>query len=139
MKNYLDAHNKLPDFFWTNKTSMNCLQQSLSQTHTLSYAHHIQRLMVIGNFALIAGLDPKEVNHWFFIVYADAYQWVHLPNVTGMSLFADGGVFVTKPYASSGSYINKMSNYCQNCQYNVKEKNGNKACPFNYLYWRASH
>ena len=85
--------------------------------------------------ALVAGIDPKQVNEWYLIVYADAYEWVELPNVSGMTLFADGGVLATKPYASSGSYINKMSNYCKNCHYNVSEKNGDNACPFNYLYW----
>ena len=91
--------------------------------------------MVLGNFALIAGIDPKDVNEWFLIVYADAYEWVELPNVSGMILFADGGYLASKPYAAGGSYINKMSNYCQNCRYKVKEKNGPDACPFNYLYW----
>jgi deoxyribodipyrimidine photolyase-related protein len=91
--------------------------------------------MVLGNFALIAGINPDEVNEWFWIVYADAYQWVELPNVTGMSLFADGGMLASKPYASGGGYINKMSDYCKNCHYNVKIKTGAEACPFNYLYW----
>ena len=91
--------------------------------------------MVLGNFALIAALDPHEVNEWYLIVYADAYEWVELPNVSGMVLFADGGVLATKPYAASGSYIDKMSNYCKKCSYKVKEKNGEEACPFNYLYW----
>ena len=91
--------------------------------------------MVLGNFALLAGLHPDEVNEWFLIVYADAYEWVELPNVSGMILFADGGLLASKPYAASGSYINKMSNYCKGCHYKVKEKNGPQACPFNYLYW----
>lgn len=133
--NHLEAQKPLPNFFWNNNSGMNCLDQSFKQTFELAYAHHIQRLMVIGNFSLIAGLNPQQVNEWFFIVYADAYPWVHLPNVSGMSLFADGGLLATKPYASSGSYINKMSNYCKHCAYNVKEKTGAKACPFNYLYW----
>ena len=95
----------------------------------------ISRLMVLGNFALIAGLSPKDVNEWFLIVYADAYEWVELPNVSGMVLFADGGVLASKPYAAGGSYINKMSNYCGSCRYKVAKKNGPDACPFNYLYW----
>jgi deoxyribodipyrimidine photolyase-related protein len=134
-QNFFDASRKLPDFYWTGKTNMNCLQQSVLETKKNAYAHHIQRLMVLGNFALLAGISPKEVNEWFLIVYADAYEWVELPNVSGMALFADGGYLASKPYAASGSYINKMSNYCENCSYNVKNKNGTDACPFNYLYW----
>ena len=134
-ENGLNAHRSLPDFFWTGQTSMACLKQAITQTKENAYAHHIQRLMVIGNFALLAGLNPVEVNEWFHIVYADAYEWVELPNVSGMVLFADGGVVASKPYAGSGSYINKMSNYCTNCVYSPHEKNGKKACPFNYLYW----
>ena len=107
----------------------------ISETKKNAYAHHIQRLMVIGNFSLLSGLNPTEVNEWFLIVYADAYQWVELPNVTGMALFADGGILGSKPYASGGNYINKMSNYCKDCQYDVKKKEGEDACPFNYLYW----
>lgn len=133
--NFLEAKNPLPDFFWGAPTQMNCLLQCVKETQQNAYAHHIQRLMVIGNFALIAGLDPKAVNEWFMIVYADAYQWVELPNVTGMILFADGGVLASKPYAASGAYINKMSNYCKSCRYKVSKKNGPEACPFNYLYW----
>ena len=133
--NYLEAKRSLPDFFWTGKTEMNCLQQCIRETKENAYAHHIQRLMVIGNFALIAGLDPDAVNEWYWIVYADAYQWVELPNVSGMVLFADGGLLASKPYAASGAYINKMSNYCKGCRYSVSKKNGSDACPFNYLYW----
>jgi len=133
--NYFDAKRELPEFFWTAKTEMNCLRQCLQETKANAYAHHIQRLMVIGNFALIAGLDPKQVNEWFWIVYADAYHWVELPNVSGMILFADGGLLASKPYAASGAYINKMSNYCKGCRYSVSKKNGPDACPFNYLYW----
>jgi deoxyribodipyrimidine photolyase-related protein len=114
---------------------MNCLGQCVRETRENAYAHHIQRLMVLGNFALLAGLNPKEVNDWFHVVYADAYQWVELPNVSGMSLFADGGLLASKPYSSSGAYINKMSNYCRSCSYSVTTKAGPKACPFNYLYW----
>lgn len=134
-ENYLQARRKLPWFYWDAKTDMNCMKQCITETKQNAYAHHIQRLMVLGNFALLAGVDPKEVNEWYLIVYADAYEWVELPNVSGMVLFADGGYLGSKPYAASGAYINKMSNYCQNCRYNVNKKNGPDACPFNYLYW----
>lgn len=133
--NALGATRPLPDFYWTGKTGMNCIAQCVQETKRNAYAHHIQRLMVLGNFALLAGLDPKAVNNWFLIVYADAYEWVELPNVTGMILFADGGYLASKPYAAGGSYIHKMSNYCQQCRYKVAEKTGPDACPFNYLYW----
>lgn len=133
--NFFDAKRKLPGFYWTGQSSMNCLNQCIQETKKNAYAHHIQRLMVLGNFALLAGLNPDQVNEWFLVVYADAYQWVELPNVTGMILFADGGLLASKPYAAGGSYIKKMSNYCKGCQYKVAEKNGTTACPFNYLYW----
>ena len=134
-QNVLEAHRPLPAFFWTADTKMNCLKQCVSETRDHAYAHHIQRLMVLGNFALLAGLSPKDVNEWFMIVYADAYEWVELPNVSGMALYADGGVLASKPYASGGAYIERMSNYCRSCHYNVKQKTGEQACPFNYLYW----
>ena len=134
-ENFLAADRPLPDFFWTGDTQMNCLKQSIGQTQKYAYAHHIQRLMVLGNFALLAGLAPKFVNEWYLIVYADAFEWVELPNVSGMVLFADGGYLASKPYAAGGAYINRMSNYCQNCRYKVAEKTGSVACPFNYLYW----
>jgi deoxyribodipyrimidine photolyase-related protein len=133
--NHLSANNSHPDFYWTGKTKMNCLKQCVTETKQHAYAHHIQRLMVLGNFALLMGAHPDEVNEWYLIVYADAYEWVELPNVSGMTLFADGGLLGTKPYASSGAYINKMSDYCKSCHYKVKEKSGEQACPFNYLYW----
>lgn len=133
--NFLNASKKLPDFYWSGKTKMNCVSQCVKETKENAYAHHIQRLMVLGNFALLAGIDPKEINEWYWIVYADAYEWVELPNVSGMILYSDGGLLGSKPYAASGAYINKMSNYCGNCSYNVDQKNGNTACPFNYLYW----
>ena len=114
---------------------MNCIKQCVTETRQNAYAHHIQRLMVLGNFALLAGIHPDEVNEWYHLVYADAYEWVELPNVSGMVLFADGGVLASKPYAASGAYINKMSDYCGSCTYKVSTKNGPKACPFNYLYW----
>ena len=133
--NFFEVTRNLPQMYWTGETKMNCLSQCVNETKKNAYAHHIQRLMVLGNFALISGIDPKQVNHWFYVVYADAYEWVELPNVSGMILFADGGLVATKPYASTGSYINKMSNYCENCEYKVSIKNGTEACPFNYLYW----
>lgn len=133
--NHLNATRPLPDFFWSADTDMNCLKQCISETRDHAYAHHIQRLMVIGNFSLLAGLDPKDVNEWFLVVYADAFEWVEMPNVTGMALFADGGIMASKPYAASGSYINKMSDYCKSCRYKVTVKTGPDACPFNYLYW----
>lgn len=133
--NFFEANRPLPDFYWTAETQMNCMRQCISETKQNAYAHHIQRLMVLGNFALIAGLDPEEVNNWYMLVYADAYEWVELPNVSGMVLFADGGLLASKPYAASGAYINKMSDYCGSCKYKVSAKNGPTACPFNYLYW----
>tara|TARA_X000000950_G_scaffold108205_1_gene136309 strand:- start:17918 stop:19453 length:1536 start_codon:yes stop_codon:yes gene_type:complete len=134
-RNELDAHRPLPAYFWTGDTQMACMKAVITQTIDEAYAHHIQRLMVTGNFALIAGLSPHEVHEWYLAVYADAFEWVEAPNVIGMSLFADGGVFASKPYASSGSYIHKMSDYCENCQYSVSKKTGENACPFNSLYW----
>ena len=134
-ENFFGAKRNLPDFYWTADTQMNCVRQCILETKKNAYAHHIQRLMILGNFALIAGIDPVHVNEWFLIVYADAYEWVELPNVSGMVLFADGGYLATKPYAAGANYINKMSDYCKNCNYKVKEKNGSNACPFNYLYW----
>jgi deoxyribodipyrimidine photolyase-related protein len=133
--NALENHNKLPDFYWTGKTKMNCMQKSISQSLEEAYAHHIQRLMIIGNFSLLTQIHPDEVDAWYLGVYIDAIQWVELPNTRGMSQYADGGIIATKPYVSSGSYINKMSNYCSSCHYSVKDKFGEKACPFNSLYW----
>lgn len=133
--NYLGATRKLPSFYWDANTKMNCLYQCVKETKQNAYTHHIQRLMVLGNFALLAGIDPKYVNEWYLLVYTDAYEWVELPNVSGMVLFADGGYLASKPYAASGSYIKKMSNYCDKCHYSVNKKNGIDACPFNYLYW----
>ena len=138
-ENYLEAQHQLPDFFWSTNTHMNCMRQCIKETKENAYAHHIQRLMVIGNFCLIAGIDPKYVNEWYLIVYADAYEWVELPNVSGMILFADGGYLGSKPYAASGAYINRMSDYCKGCKYSPTIKNGPKACPFNYLYWDFMH
>ena len=134
-QNFLQAKNKLPQFYWHGKTKLNCLALCVEQTKKYAYTHHIQRLMVLGNFALLVGVDPQELNEWYLLVYADAWQWVEMPNVSGMVLFADGGYLASKPYIASGSYINKMSNYCQKCSYNSQEKTGETACPFNYLYW----
>lgn len=133
--NFLSATHDLPAFFWNGNTDMHCLSQSIGQTQKYAYAHHIQRLMVIGNFALLTGLSPEQVNEWYLIVYADAYEWVELPNVSGMVLYADGGIMASKPYAAGGSYIDRMSDYCRSCRYKVKLKTGDDACPFNYLYW----
>ncbi|MDF1796023.1 MAG: cryptochrome/photolyase family protein [Coxiellaceae bacterium] len=134
-QNFFKANRELPDFYWSANTKMNCLRQCVLETKENAYAHHIQRLMVLGNFALLAGINPKAVNEWYLIVYADAYEWVELPNVSGMILFADGGYLASKPYAAGGNYINKMSNYCKKCSYKVTKKTGADACPFNYLYW----
>lgn len=133
--NSLENHNTLPDFYWTGKTKMNCMQKAISQSLEEAYAHHIQRLMIIGNFSLLTQMHPDEVDAWYLGVYIDAIEWVEMPNTRGMSQYADGGILATKPYVSSGSYINKMSNYCGSCHYNVKDKLGEKACPFNSLYW----
>jgi len=114
---------------------MACLRSAISQTIEEAYAHHIQRLMVTGNFAMLIGVDPQQVHQWYLEVYADAYEWVELPNTIGMSQFADGGLLASKPYAAGGNYINKMSDYCKTCRYKVREKTGEDACPLNYLYW----
>jgi deoxyribodipyrimidine photolyase-related protein len=133
--NFLDAHRPLPGFYWTGETGMNCLRQAIGDTQRHAYAHHIQRLMITGNFALLAGLDPRAVEQWYLLVYADAFEWVELPNTHGMALFADGGVMASKPYAASGAYIDRMSDYCAGCSYKPEVKLGPEACPFNYLYW----
>ena len=133
--NVLDAHRSLPEFYWTGETAMRCMADGLRSTRADAHAHHIQRLMVLGNFALLAGIDPAAVADWYLAVYADAYEWVELPNVAAMILFADGGRLATRPYAASGNYINKMSDYCGGCRYDVKQKTGPDACPFNALYW----
>lgn len=133
--NVLDAKRDLPDYFWSGSTKMNCMSQSLGQSLDTAYAHHIQRLMVIGNFCLLAGIDPAQVDQWYLGVYIDAIEWVEMPNTRGMSQFADGGLIASKPYTASGSYINRMSDYCSGCHYSVKEKIGESACPYNSLYW----
>jgi deoxyribodipyrimidine photolyase-related protein len=134
-RNALNAQRKLPPVYWGGETKMRCMQQAVAQTSAEAYAHHIQRLMVTGNFALLAGIDPAEVHEWYLAVYADAYEWVEAPNVIGMSQFADGGIIASKPYISSGNYIHKMSDYCGKCAYRVQDKTGKDACPFNLLYW----
>lgn len=134
-RNVLGHTRDLPAFYWSGDTDMLCLSEAITQTRDEAYAHHIQRLMVTGNFALLAGVDPHRVHEWYLAVYADAYEWVEAPNVIGMSQFADGGLVGSKPYVSGGNYINKMSDYCKSCRYDVKEKTGEGACPFNALYW----
>lgn len=134
-ENMLEATRPLPSFYWTGDTKMECLRCAIAQTREEAYAHHIQRLMVTGLFALLAGVDPHETHEWYLMVYADAYEWVEAPNTIGMSQFADGGFLASKPYAASGAYIDRMSDYCGACAYDVKQKAGPNACPFNYLYW----
>lgn len=134
--NAFGADRPLPDFFWTGDTGMRCLAEVIGQTRREAYAHHIQRLMVTGCFALLIGADPKAVNDWYLAVYADAFEWVQLPNTHGMVLHADGGLLGSKPYAASGKYIDRMSDYCGRCRYDVKKTVGDDACPFNALYWR---
>ncbi|MEL7527529.1 MAG: cryptochrome/photolyase family protein [Pseudomonadota bacterium] len=133
--NAFGASRPLPGFFWTGETDMRCLSEAIGQTIGEAYAHHIQRLMITGNFALLAGIEPHEVHEWYLAVYSDAYEWVELPNTLGMSQFADGGLLASKPYVSSGNYINKMSDHCETCSYDVRRKTGENACPFNALYW----
>ncbi len=133
--NYWNATRELPEFFWTAETKMNCLHQIISRVVATGYSHHIERLMVLCNFALLVGINPRAVNDWFLSVYFDAYDWVVTPNVIGMGLCADGGVVGTKPYIASAAYINKMSDYCGGCAYKPKVRTGDDACPFNFLYW----
>lgn len=133
--NALNATRPLPWLYWSGETDMHCMAEAIGQTKRTAYSHHIQRLMVTGNFALLAGIAPKEIAEWYLVVYADAFEWVELPNVQGMSQFADGGLLASKPYASSGAYIDRMSDFCPSCVYDVKLKSGPKACPFNFLYW----
>ena len=134
-RNALHATRKLPAFYWTGETRMRCLRESVAGTARYAYSHHIQRLMVTGNFALLAGVAPREIERWYLAVYADAYEWVEMPNTLGMAVYADGGQMASKPYAASGAYIDRMSDFCSGCAYDVKQKTGPKACPFNYLYW----
>jgi deoxyribodipyrimidine photolyase-related protein len=133
--NHLNATRDLPALYWTGQTPMRCMAECIGTTRRHAYAHHIQRLMVTGNFALLIGVAPAQIEEWYLAVYADAYEWVELPNVHGMVMHADGGRLGSKPYAASGAYIDRMSDYCKGCAYDPKIKLGPKACPFNYLYW----
>ncbi len=133
--NALSASRPLPNFYWTGATDMRCIAQAVAATRDHAYSHHIQRLMVTGNFALLAGVAPAEIERWYLSVYADALEWVEMPNTLGMATFADGGRMASKPYAASGAYIDRMSDFCRDCAYDVKQKTGPKACPFNRLYW----
>jgi deoxyribodipyrimidine photolyase-related protein len=133
--NYFNNQEKLPDWFWTGKTKMLCLKDTINQSLNYAYAHHIQRLMITGNFALLAGVHPDELDAWYLGIYIDAIEWVEITNTRGMSQFADGGIVGSKPYVSSASYIDKMSHYCGTCFYKKAVKTGEKACPFNSLYW----
>ncbi len=133
--NYFNNQEKLPDWFWTGNTKMNCLKDAITQSLDYAYAHHIQRLMITGNFGLLAGIHPDEMDAWYLGIYIDAIEWVEITNTRGMSQFADGGIVGTKPYVSSASYIDKMSHYCGSCYYKKAIKTGDKACPFNSLYW----
>jgi deoxyribodipyrimidine photolyase-related protein len=133
--NALGAEHDLPDFFWTGKTTMNCLRECLTQSIEQGYAHHIQRLMVIGLFALLFWVRPSELHRWFLAVYVDAVEWVELPNTLGMSQYGDGGLLGSKPYIASGQYIKRMSNYCNGCRYDPATKTGERACPYTTMYW----
>ena len=133
--NEMQAHETLPAFYWTGDTDMNCLRDALSQTLRYGYAHHIQRLMVTGLFALLYGVDPHQVHEWYLAVYVDAVEWVELPNTLGMSQHGDGGLMASKPYVASGKYIQRMSNYCRGCKYDPAQATGPRACPFTTLYW----
>ncbi len=137
--NYFGHERALPKWFWTGETRMRCMQAAIGQSLDAAYAHHIQRLMITGNFTLLAGIHPDAVDEWYLGIYVDAVEWVQLPNTRGMSQFADGGLVGTKPYVSSAAYINKMSDYCKGCAYQPKLKTGEGACPFNSLYWHFYH
>ncbi|GHA20931.1 (6-4) photolyase [Devosia pacifica] len=134
-RNALEANGTLPWFYWDGRTDMHCMAEALGQTLNDAYAHHIQRLMITGNFALIAGIEPQQVHEWYLAIYIDAFEWVELPNTLGMSQFGDGGLLGSKPYAASANYINKMSDYCSGCRYARGKRHGDDACPFNFLYW----
>ena len=134
--NHFLADRPLPDWFWNGDTDLRCLSQALTQSLDLGYGHHIQRLMVIGNFALLAGLDVEAVCEWYLAVYVDAFEWVELPNTLGMALHADGGIMASKPYAASGKYIQRQGNHCAQCRYSPSKTTGENACPYNSLYWR---
>ena len=133
--NSWQAERPLPEFFWSGKTEMNCLRHVIERVLADGYSHHIERLMVLCNFCLLSGITPSEVSDWFMALYLDAFEWVVLPNVIGMGLNADGGRTATKPYVASGSYINRMSDYCRECRFDPRQRTGQDACPFNFLYW----
>ena len=133
--NALEARRDLPAFYWTGETEMACIRACVEQTQDEAYAHHIQRLMVIGNFALLAGLDPQALHRWYLGIYIDAFEWVELPNTLGMSQFADGGLLASKPYAASAAYMHRMGDYCRGCVYKRDQRIGPEACPYNALYW----
>lgn len=133
--NHFHFSRPLPEAYWNGSSEMTCLDESLKSVYEQAWSHHIPRLMVLSNFANLTQTDPYELHLWFWFAYADAYEWVELPNVLGMSTFADGGVLASKPYVSGGAYIHKMSDYCSHCRYDIKQKTGSDACPFNYLYW----
>lgn len=134
-ENFFGVDRDLPGWYWTGDTEMRCLHRAIDATRRNAYAHHIQRLMVTGNFAMLLGVEPRQVADWYLAVYADAYEWVELPNVLGMAIYADGGSFASKPYAASGKYIQRMGDHCSNCRYAVGERTGEDSCPFNALYW----
>jgi len=133
--NHFGHQRPLPAWYWTGDTGMNCMRETIGQTLRHGYAHHIQRLMVTGNFALLAGIAPRAVHEWYLAVYVDAVEWAELPNTAGMALYANGGRFTSKPYVASGAYISRMSNYCAGCRYDPKIRTGAGACPFTALYW----
>jgi deoxyribodipyrimidine photolyase-related protein len=133
--NALNASRPLPWFYWSGETDMRCMADAIESTRRHAYSHHIQRLMLTGNFALLAGVAPAEIERWYLAVYADAFEWVEMPNTLGMAVFADGGRMASKPYAASGAYINRMSDFCKDCAFDVKQKTGPDACPFNAMYW----
>jgi deoxyribodipyrimidine photolyase-related protein len=137
--NFFGHKASLPSWYWTGKTGLNCLRHSIEQSLERAYAHHIQRLMVTGNFALLLGVDPDQVDEWYLGIYMDAVEWVEITNTRGMSQFADGGIVGTKPYVSSANYLHKMGDYCENCKYRKDLKYGPGACPFNSLYWDFYH
>ena len=134
-RNALDAHADLPPWYWTGQTDRECLRDTIAQTLDLGYAHHIQRLMVTGLYALLLGVEPVQVHAWYLAVYVDAVEWVELPNTLGMSQFADGGLLGSKPYVASGQYIARMSDHCRHCRFRPAERTGENACPFTTLYW----
>lgn len=138
-RNALDQHGSLPEFYWTADTDMTCMRHALRSVIDLAYGHHIARLMVTGNFALIAGVHPRAIGDWYLAMYADAVDWVSAPNTIGMAMHADNAVVGTKPYAASGKYIQRMSNYCKHCRYSIKARSGDNACPFNVFYWDFLH